>query len=95
MITKPIRDKNLVKLYAMSNPNCEICGLLAVDVHHIEFKKMGGGNGGDNHENLMSLCRHHHILAHGEDSKWWRNFFKTVKRGDYEELATMKINEDR
>ena len=89
-MNKPIRDRNLVRLYAIDHPNCEICENLAVDVHHIEFKKMGGGNGGDNHENLISLCRHHHTLAHGDDSKWWRDFFKKVKNHDINKLKQIK-----
>ena len=39
---------------------CEICGLRANDVHHIE----GRGKGKDVITNLMGLCRKHHKYAH-------------------------------
>jgi len=81
---KPIKDKNLVKLYALSNTNCEVCGVKGSEVHHIEFKGMGGGRGGDNHENLITLCRYHHNCAHGLDSKWWKEHLTLIKRGEVE-----------
>ena len=40
---------------------CEICGCQAVDIHHIECRSMGGTNTKDTIENLMALCRGHHI----------------------------------
>ena len=41
---------------------CEICGCQAVDLHHIEARGMGGSNERDVIENLMALCRGHHIF---------------------------------
>lgn len=43
---------------------CEVCGMLAVDIHHIESKGMGGSKTKDNIENLIALCRDHHVMAH-------------------------------
>jgi len=40
---------------------CEICGCQAVDLHHIEARRMGGTNTKDTIENLMALCRGHHV----------------------------------
>ena len=40
---------------------CETCGARAVDIHHIEARGMGGTKIGDKIENLMALCREHHI----------------------------------
>lgn len=40
---------------------CEYCEAQAVDIHHIVFKSQLGG---DEVENLIALCRHHHLLAH-------------------------------
>lgn len=40
---------------------CEICGCQAVDLHHIEARGMGGTNTKDTIENLMALCRGHHV----------------------------------
>ena len=40
---------------------CEVCGVKAVDIHHIN----GRGKGMDVISNLMALCRDHHNSAHG------------------------------
>lgn len=41
---------------------CTLCGMEAVDLHHIKFKSRGGKNTIDN---LIALCRGHHDRAHG------------------------------
>jgi hypothetical protein len=41
---------------------CEICGCQSVDLHHIEARGMGGSKERDVIENLMALCRGHHIF---------------------------------
>lgn len=43
---------------------CEVCGLVAVDIHHIEPKGMGGSKKRDYIENLIALCRSCHDKAH-------------------------------
>jgi hypothetical protein len=40
---------------------CEICGCLAVDIHHIDARGMGGTKKADTIDNLMALCREHHM----------------------------------
>jgi hypothetical protein len=40
---------------------CEMCGLRAVDIHHIDARGMGGGKNKDVIENLMALCRPCHV----------------------------------
>jgi len=40
---------------------CEICGSLAVDIHHIDARGMGGTKIADTIDNLMALCREHHM----------------------------------
>ena len=40
---------------------CEICGNRANDIHHINCRGMGGSNDKDKIENLMGLCRMHHV----------------------------------
>jgi len=40
---------------------CEVCGNRAVDIHHINCRGMGGSNNKDVIENLMGLCREHHL----------------------------------
>lgn len=46
---------------------CEVCGKTAVDVHHLDFKKMGGSKHKDYIENLIAVCRSCHDKCH--DSK--------------------------
>lgn len=41
---------------------CEVCGKTAVDIHHIENRKMGGSELKDTPENLQALCRSCHVL---------------------------------
>lgn len=49
---------------------CEICGGVAVDIHHIDSRKMGGQKGKDVIENLMSVCRTcHEYYGDKKDSK--------------------------
>lgn len=52
---------------------CEMCGNIAVDIHHIYFKGMGGRKTfdykGDTYDindivNLIALCRKDHDKAH-------------------------------
>ena len=40
---------------------CEVCGNYANDIHHIEARGMGGTKQKDSIENLMALCRKHHL----------------------------------
>ncbi len=42
--------------------SCEICGAMAVDIHHINAKGMGGNPNGDKDDitNLMAICRADH-----------------------------------
>ena len=43
---------------------CEVCGSVAVDIHHIEPKGIGGNPSKDTIENLIALCRCCHEKAH-------------------------------
>ena len=47
-------------------PMCEMpkCGKMAVDIHHIQPKGMGGSKKLDYPENLIALCRNDHDKAH-------------------------------
>ena len=42
---------------------CEVCSAKAVDIHHIDSRKMGGDKTGkkDNIDNIMAVCRECHI----------------------------------
>lgn len=39
---------------------CEICGMRAVDIHHIDARGMGGDRNKDTIDNLMAVCRRCH-----------------------------------
>jgi predicted HNH restriction endonuclease len=45
---------------------CEKCSLVAVDIHHIKLKSMGGT---DDIDNLIALCRNCHEIAHDLEGK--------------------------
>lgn len=45
----------------MMNASCVCCGNPDYDEHHIKTRKSGGG---DERENLLDLCRLHHIEIH-------------------------------
>lgn len=55
---------------------CEICGNRGVDIHHIDCRGMGGSIEKDNIENIMALCREHHI-QYG-DKKQYIDFLKDI-----------------
>jgi hypothetical protein len=55
---------------------CEICGNRGVDIHHIDCKGMGGSRLKDDIENIMALCREHHI-EYG-DKKQYIDFLKDI-----------------
>ena len=55
---------------------CEICGKKAVDIHHLENRKMGGSKDKDYIENLMALCREDHI-KYG-DKKQFKEYLKEI-----------------
>jgi hypothetical protein len=55
---------------------CEICGGTAVDLHHIERRGLGGTKTKDTIDNLMALCRGHHI-QYG-DKKQHKEMLKEV-----------------
>ena len=57
---------------------CEVadCGCVAVDIHHIDARSMGGDCTGakDVIENLMAMCRKHHD-KYG-DKKQYKEFLR-------------------
>lgn len=60
---------------------CEVCNIKAVDIHHIEPRSSFGSKrkgDQDNPSNLIALCRHHHDLAHGSDSRHWKEVFRLI-----------------
>ena len=57
---------------------CETCGARTVDIHHIEARGMGGTKKVDLIDNLMALCREHH-LQYG-DKKQYIEFLKDIHK---------------
>ena len=57
---------------------CEHCGTTAVDIHHLEGRKMGGSKRKDFIENLIALCRRCHIKA--ETDKNFNNQLKELNK---------------
>jgi hypothetical protein len=49
--------------------SCEICGRVAIDIHHINSRGMGGTSEPDKIENLMAVCRECH-LEYGDKEKY-------------------------
>lgn len=41
--------------------NCEICGMPATEIHHIQRRGMGGSKTADVPENLMAVCHDCHV----------------------------------
>jgi hypothetical protein len=57
---------------------CECCGTKAVDLHHIFRRGMGGSKEADTIENIMALCRKHHI-EYG-DKKQYIEYLKEIHK---------------
>ena len=57
---------------------CSACGTVAVDIHHLEGRKMGGSKNKDFIENLIALCRRCHIKA--ETDKVFNNQLKELNK---------------
>jgi 5-methylcytosine-specific restriction endonuclease McrA len=55
---------------------CEVCGLKAVDIHHIEARSMGGSKTKDTIDNLQALCRECHTLM--GDKKKYKDELKAI-----------------
>jgi len=59
---------------------CEICNSVAIDIHHIKSRGMGGTNKSDTIDNLMAVCRNCHS-KYG-DKKQYFNFLIKI-HADY------------
>lgn len=57
---------------------CVLCGAMATEVHHIEFRSHGGLS---NLSNLACLCRDCHTKAHGSEAKKIREILKERNKG--------------
>ncbi len=78
---KIIKSKSNYKKYGDEHLYCEWVNCNRprwLGPHHITFRSQGGG---DEDENLISLCKKHHDYCHGPDSRIARTFLKDLKRG--------------
>ena len=48
------------------------CGKTNIEIHHIIYRSQGGS---DEPDNLVCLCREHHIEAHS--FRQWRKYYET------------------
>ncbi len=59
--SKTLRVRSDQNLELVKNQPCKVCGKRPVDPHHIRSR---GAGGGDELENLLPLCRQHHVEWH-------------------------------
>jgi len=69
---------------------CEVCGTKAVDIHHLDNKKMGGSKIKDYIENLIALCRKHHEDCH--NSKEFNNECKELHKNNLKKIKLFYSN---
>jgi hypothetical protein len=55
---------------------CEVCGLKAVDINHIDARGMGGSKIKDTIDNLQALCRECHMDF--GDKKQHKEYLKNI-----------------
>jgi hypothetical protein len=55
---------------------CEVCGLKAVDINHIDARGIGGSKTKDTIDNLQALCRECHV--HFGDKKQHKEYLKNI-----------------
>ena len=60
------------------NHTCALCGNTTVEIHHIIYRR----NGKTVKENLIPLCKMHHLLIHS-DQKYWTEYLLNINRGHY------------
>lgn len=46
---------------------CQMCGNTTIEVHHIVYRSLQGAN---IEENLICLCKHHHMLVHSNQEQY-------------------------
>jgi len=60
-----LSGRTIAKMFTRAGISCSICGWdkSRLDIHHIVYKKDGGG---DEHSNLITLCPNCHREAHAD-----------------------------
>ena len=72
--------KNYFEKY-WENPLCEVCWVVAVNIHHIEFRSKYGKKTKhlqDHPDNLIALCHTCHQKAHWIGWKLDKEFLKQI-----------------
>jgi len=77
-MTKDDRQQYKLALKTWHN-SCAICGMNTVELHHIIYRSHGGKNV---KENIIPLCRLHHMLAHSNE-KYWVDVLLDMNRKHY------------
>lgn len=67
-IAKPSRVRDPKLLARVREGRCVVCGVRGSDPDHIQTR---GAGGGDTEDNLVPLCRKHHIQRH---ARGWSRF---------------------
>jgi 5-methylcytosine-specific restriction endonuclease McrA len=60
---------------------CELCQQKSVDIHHVVSRSHFGSknkDAQDNPDNLVALCRQCHDIAHGPESRAFREQLKEI-----------------
>lgn len=83
--TQIYKDERNYQLYRYTHTRCERCSSIAVDVHHIIPKGMGGANRDDRDSNLIALCRACHDYAHGINSRQAKTELLMIKERQRDE----------
>lgn len=71
-ITKLLRNAVIVRDGGL----CRICKQSAVDLHHMQFKSLGGN---DTAYNLVCLCRECHSKVHKYQQKYFKILYASQK----------------
>lgn len=70
-VPKPVRKVDFKGIAGIKRMACIACGRIGVDAAHIKSR---GAGGSDTPDNLIPLCRGHHIMQHRTG---WLEFCET------------------
>lgn len=67
---KPIRISKIIRASVIQRDNnqCQVCGGVATQLHHVLYKSYQGA---DISQNLICLCNKDHIRVHNNGKKWF------------------------
>ncbi len=85
-----MKDKEIYKMIADTQPWCQLCGSTNwLEIHHIVYRSEGGSN---DERNLIRLCKNCHIMVHSNKKKWQPFLLKnqSVKYGKVDKNDLIK-----